>query len=452
MTAGYETFSGISSDGGLYIWGSDLVDDSIPITEPKLLDEGPWLQVGVGLRFMCALKETDRNIYCLGEGNSGQLGDGGQIGQDSAVNKLTPIVGGRTFDSLCVGTYHACAITDTGKAFCWGDNSAGQLGSGDNVSSSTPIPVFSDVDMENWREISCGSQHTCATKSNDEGWCWGLNNYKQVSGQGEEVTRIPSQIEGRWQTISAGDEFTLGIDSLGSGFGWGLSERVDLDFAIGGQLGDNSTLCYNLETGGFCAGNSDDFGSYDYEYSESFESFEDNPVPIAGNKVWQSISAGRIPCAVEAETFALYCWGYTTGEALVDGSPQSNFPVLVDDSTEWVSVSSGPSGARCGIQTDGSGWCWGRNTFNCEGECPLGDGTLKNSAVPVQVVKIKDWINRNATPPESMPPTPQGSITNIPPPGEAPLAPAPVPSSGSSLGAYAAITYIYSCMLAARFL
>ena len=85
MTTGYETFSGISSDGGLYIWGSDLVDDSVPILEPKLLDEGPWLQVGVGLRFMCALKETDKNIYCTGEGSSGQLGDGGPIGEESSV-------------------------------------------------------------------------------------------------------------------------------------------------------------------------------------------------------------------------------------------------------------------------------------------------------------------------------------------------------------------------------
>jgi len=342
-----------------------------------------------------------------------------------------------------VGTYHACAITDAGKAFCWGDNSVGQLGSGDNVSSSTPIPVFSDVDMESWREISCGSQHTCATKSNEEGWCWGQNNYKQVSAQGEEVTLIPSEIDGKWKTISAGDDFTLGIDSLGSGYGWGLSERVDVDFAFGGQLGDNSTLCYNIETGGFCPGNSNDVGVYDYEYSDTFESFEDNPVPVAGNKVWQSISAGRIPCAVEAETSALYCWGYTTGEALVDGSPQTNFPVLIDDSTEWVSVSSGPSGARCGIQADGTGWCWGRNTFNCEGECPLGDGTLKNSAVPVQIVKINDWMNRDVSPPASMPPSPQGNIANIPSPGEAPLAPEPEPSSGSSLGAYATLTYLY---------
>jgi hypothetical protein len=77
---------------------------------------------------------------------------------------------------------------------------------------------------------------------------------------------------------------------------------------------------------------------------------------------------------------------------------------------------------------------------------------LKNSAVPVQIVKVDDWINRNANPPERMPPSPQGSITNIPPPGEAPLAPAPEPSSGSSLGAYAAFTYIYSCILAASFL
>lgn len=424
MNVGFNTFCGISSTSELYCWGNDILTDE-PLLRPKLIDKGPWSQVGVGLRFLCALKTDDKNVYCYGRGYDGQLGDGSPIGKESVLKKLTPIVGAKEFDSLAVGTWHSCAISD-GNAFCWGQNDYGQLGTGNNESSSTPMPVFSD--LGNWREVSAGSGHTCATKTNDEGWCWGHNQYKQVSPQSEEVTLIPSKLEGKWKTISAGEDFTLGIDSLGGGFGWGLSEVLDFDLAYGGLLGDNGTLLCQPTADGYCErtvaadSEEEEFSANDYDYTYDIQVRYETPVPIAGTNKWTSITAGRIPCAIESETNKLYCWGYTTGEAYADGSPQKNYPVLVNTTGTWASISSGGSGSRCGIKSDGTGWCWGRDEYDCENACPLGDGTLLNSATPVQVVDVPNWLGQSGAPPPSpspvepaAAPAPEGRITSTPP-------------------------------------
>jgi len=36
---------------------------------------------------------------------------------------------------------NACGVTLGGHAYCWGDNFAGQLGSGTNTASATPVQV-----------------------------------------------------------------------------------------------------------------------------------------------------------------------------------------------------------------------------------------------------------------------------------------------------------------------
>lgn len=405
-----------------------------------MIDQGPWSQVGVGLRFLCALKAQDQQIYCYGQAYDGELGNGAPVGEESVQYEMTPIkADGLQFASLSVGASHACGITVDKKMYCWGANPYGQLGNGDDAPSSIPVQVSSN--FEDWREISCGEQHTCATRINEEGWCWGHNNFKQVSADGEPQTLIPSKIDGTWKTISAGPGFTLGIAGNGMAFGWGLKEQVDIDFAFGGLLGDGSPMCFDPETGVLCDVNegNQDYGYYNYGYGypDVVVEYEETPVPVAGEKQWSSISAGLIPCAIEAKTSALYCWGYSIGEALAEGSPQTNFPVRVDDgNASWVSISSSPSSGRCGIHSDGSGWCWGRNEFDCEGSCALGDGTDINSAIPVKVIDVDSWLAAEvpSPPPPVQVPSPPPNAPQPPPyipprvdPSGRP--PAPSPSS-----------------------
>ena len=395
----YGHFCGIDHDERLLCWGRSLTGEK-DILEPKVISRGRWSQVGVGLSHVCALNKDDAFIYCMGEGYSGQLGDGGPVGEPSSLNTMTPIVGGKKFTSLSVGDDHTCAIGATENAFCWGSNEFGQLGNGDNVSSSTPLKVFSDVDS--WKTISAGTQHTCGTRNGIEAWCWGNNEHQEVNSSPEKSVLTPSKVAGSWRGVTAGDGYTLAVDGTGKGFGWGLNELIDVDFAYGGMLGDNSSsMCFDPRTGELCqaadtvAAESDTLSTADGLVDLTVQRTE-NIVPIAGNRLWQTISAGGgVPCGIELGTGKMFCWGYTLGEAYVAGSPQSLDPVPLEGSTPdefWVSVSSGIAGSRCGIQQDGLGYCWGLNDFDCEGNCPLGDGTRNNSPTPVQVKGVKDWL------------------------------------------------------------
>ena len=446
IAVGSSYFCGISGeDNSLYCWGTEPVSGDL-ITTPQAVGGGPnaWSKVSVGLRFMCATSLEDGAAYCRGKSYHGELGDGKL---ESSSDVMKPVKGGQQFKDISSGDAHACGVTFNGEIYCWGDNDLGQLGQGNTKSSSSPVKVAGS----SWESVSAGGEHTCAVKSDGSGWCWGKNDFHQVSPSSNYQENSPVKLNGRWRQLSAGPSFTLGIDSSGKGFGWGLSESITSESAIGGLLGDGKDFCLDLETSQvICDEDGDDYGF------SGFSSFEQNPVPIVGGKKWSTLSAGLVPCGVESGTSKLYCWGYTEGESLADGSPNSNSPKLVNQN-RWLYVSGGKTGARCAIQSSGEASCWGRNVYECFGNCPLGDGSTSNSATPKVVSSIDNWVSNGnvpiqeeeSPPPEiiptspelipqespSPPPSPPPAFLESPPPSPLtlppilppPLTPAPAP-------------------------
>jgi hypothetical protein len=68
----------------------------------------------------------------------------------------------------------------SGSAFCWGDNSAGQLGIGkDKKVSVVPVAVASDLQFTS---VVAAGQTTCATTQGGEVYCWGANAAGQFGG------------------------------------------------------------------------------------------------------------------------------------------------------------------------------------------------------------------------------------------------------------------------------
>ena len=79
---------------------------------------------------------------------------------------------GTTFRSISYGSWHTCAITTSGTAKCWGDNSYGQLGNGSRTPSSTPVIVKALTLVAG---IATGAAHSCALLANGTAKCWGYN-------------------------------------------------------------------------------------------------------------------------------------------------------------------------------------------------------------------------------------------------------------------------------------
>src|SRR5437879_13530835 len=90
---------------------------------------------------------TRNTTHCWVEDATGQLGAATTETCTSASQRTiapcshTPLPVNTTqiFASIFAGGHHTCAITTGGKAYCWGDNRKGQLGTGNTTGSDVPV-------------------------------------------------------------------------------------------------------------------------------------------------------------------------------------------------------------------------------------------------------------------------------------------------------------------------
>src|SRR5439155_3454862 len=67
-----------------------------------------------------------------------------------------------SFKQVGGGSFHSCGVTTGNRAYCWGNNSLGQLGTGSNANSSTPVAVVGGLTLV---QVSTGSVHSCGLTS-----------------------------------------------------------------------------------------------------------------------------------------------------------------------------------------------------------------------------------------------------------------------------------------------
>ncbi len=142
-------------------------------------------------------------IATSGLGMDGQLYGWGQgadpdpsaSGLSSLALSATPVPGSRSYKDLDGGEgFHACALTTSGEADCWGNNLRGYLGTGDTTASITPIPVVTDQRFES---IDVSTFHSCAiVEGGGEAYCWGSNEMGEVgTGTTDLAVLTPTRVE-----------------------------------------------------------------------------------------------------------------------------------------------------------------------------------------------------------------------------------------------------------------
>jgi len=123
---------GIGSLGALgYGNTATIGDDEDPATAGDVNVGGTATQLAAGDNHTCALLDTG-DVRCWGSGQDGRLGYGNSlyIGDDEAPATAGNVNVGGTVVQVAAGTFHTCAVLDTGAVRCWGYSADGQLGYG----------------------------------------------------------------------------------------------------------------------------------------------------------------------------------------------------------------------------------------------------------------------------------------------------------------------------------
>lgn len=292
---------------------------------------------------------------------------------------------------LAAGISHTCEIRLDRSVWCWGDNQAGQLGDGTTNPHSGAIQVGDGFD---WRRIDANELYTCGIRLDDSLWCWGgyphhLNDWPNV----DPSTPVAVAPEMDWTEVSAGESSTCAIHVSGDVYCWGdnqfgvvgdgthdvveepklIATGPYVDVAVGiGSCGikDDGTL--------WCWGDAaPPWGDEDI-----------TPQQVGTASGWTSVtSEERHFCGIQSD-HSLWCWaaGYDGQLGMGDEVTWQDEPTQVGTDSDWKSVTAGAR-HTCAIRLDGSLWCWGDNTWT-----QVGTGSDDDATTPLLVDDESVWL------------------------------------------------------------
>jgi len=204
--------------GLLYANGQRFATSSIP----RLVDSAlGFISFDLGQDHACGVTVSGQ-AYCWGSNWYGQLGIGSRGGEAPIP---TAVVGGHVFRSIVTGSDLTCALKETGEAYCWGNsnNIGSPTASGYVV---TPQLVAGD---HNFSELYAGFTHTCGLTTDGDAYCWG-QNYLGELGDGTQQSRMaPVRVQTNQKFISLSHRATCGLTDQGQAYCWGNNS--------GGQVG-----------------------------------------------------------------------------------------------------------------------------------------------------------------------------------------------------------------------
>ena len=243
VSGGVHHTAAIKTDGTLWTWGRNnygqlgtntITNRSSPGQMVATVSTN-WNKVFSGYSHTAAIK-TDGTLWTWGYNYYGQLG----INIVSAAGKgnSSPVQisgGGTNWEQVSGGYNHTTAIKTDGTLWSWGRNSYGQLGLNDITIRSSPVPVTGGG--TDWKQVSGGSNHTAAIKTDGTLWTWGRNANGQLGDNTIVDKSTPVQVSGggtNWKTVSAGGNNIGAIKTDGTLWTWGQNAF--------GQLGDNTIV------------------------------------------------------------------------------------------------------------------------------------------------------------------------------------------------------------------
>jgi alpha-tubulin suppressor-like RCC1 family protein len=300
--------------------------------------------------------------------------------------------------AVTTGDTHACALADDGRVFCWGENDQGQLGDGTTeYRNFGTVPVVGIADA---RAIAAGIRFSCAVISDGSVWCWGED--PGSDGTSTVPVKVPGIDDA--QFLAAGGAFVCALrdthqvvcwgnnalGQLGTGtFGGpdqatpqpvdGLSDAVEI------AAGWNHACAIRFDRRVWCWGGNGDGATGYGQLGDGTLQNRASPVEVVGLGDTIGIAAGGwTTCATPVDD-SVWCWGYGERGTLGDGNfSNSSVPIQVPGLDNVGLLALGDFTA-CASRVDDSVWCWGDTSWGSSTGGPAGTPVEGNKPSSISV-------------------------------------------------------------------
>lgn len=307
----------------------------------------PLTSMSLGFANTCGLA-VDGSVWCWGENSAGQLGLGSA---DTSVHAPgSQVIGGNTFVAITSGQSNSCGIRNDGAVLCWGWNASNRLGSltseicvgfssaPNSPCSTTPLLVPGGLTFQS---IDSYGPHVCGVTTSGSAVCWGSNVYGQLgNGLAGGASTGPVAVQGglAFTGVVTGATHSCGLATDAQVYCWGLNAS--------GQFGNGQVVVNTTQR-------------------------QTTPLPVGLPPLTAIVSGPDFECGLIAAGTAV-CWGanYTGQLGNLSWGGLRDTPAPVEGNIAFASLSLG-AGHSCGVDVDGFAWCWGRSR---EGQLALPSG------------------------------------------------------------------------------
>jgi len=312
------------------------------------------------------ISKSNGDVYTWGYNLFGQLGIGNNE-SSSIIPVEVELLHGKIITQVAMGGGHTIALDASGVVYTWGYNRYGELGIGNEngIGSNIPVEVGGVLSQKTIIQVAAGEYHSIALGADGTVYTWGYNYMGQLGNGNYTDSNVPVETTlsgtisgGTIIQVAAGMNHSMALADDGTVYTWGFNGY--------GQLGNATEVStYNVPVPVFTSG-------------------------VLNGKTVIQIAAGNGHSIALTTEGNVYTWGWGGyGQLGNEDSTRANQNVPVAVSTSGVlsgktiTKIAGGGIHSVALASDGTVYTWGQNSF---GELGNGDNLHQNQNVPVAVV------------------------------------------------------------------
>lgn len=230
---------------------TDTLEGAFTYTsEPRLLSASPSkfnlggdeIMSMVGGQNHSMILTKSGAVFTYGDNTYGQLGTGDTRSIDSPTS-ITTAFEGKVVQIAALGN-HSLALTEDGRIYSWGQNNHGQVGNGrigDGYDVLSPMDITNSLGLPAGTrviEVYAAWESSFALTNDGRIFAWGANNQGQLAtgdiGDKSLPTEITFPFDGKMIKLAT-DSHVLALTDTGHLYSWGYNDHGQADAGQGGD-------------------------------------------------------------------------------------------------------------------------------------------------------------------------------------------------------------------------